>query len=149
LGGEEEDGDGEELAGAREERVRLHRQLRRPEPRRRPLLRSSTAPTPSLVPHGDEEAAAATGRSSAARSRARDGKQELRRPEPRRRREPRCRPRRRRPLLRGAEREKRGKREREERGERQQGFAGLIPASSGVLPWQQRERRRGEVQRWA
>jgi hypothetical protein len=31
-------------------------------------------PTPSLVPHGDEEAAAATGRSSAARSRARDGK---------------------------------------------------------------------------
>jgi hypothetical protein len=138
LGGEEEDGDGEELAGAREERVRLHRQLRRPEPRRRPLLRSSTAPTPSLVPHGDEEAADATGRSSAARSRARDGKQELRRPEPRRR-----------PLLRGAEREKRGKREREERGERQQGFAGLIPASSGVLPWQQRERRRGEVQRWA
>jgi hypothetical protein len=25
----------------------------------------------------------------------------------------------------------------------------LIPASSGVLPWQQRERMRGEVQRWA
>jgi hypothetical protein len=45
LGGEEDDGDGEELAGAREERVRLHRPLRRPEPCRRPLLRSSTAPT--------------------------------------------------------------------------------------------------------